>query len=124
MIETFEEETGITRELDGFKVGKTYRLKSGSYKDEDVVLTWINPRKNVKIGKIIHNQIICTVLSKHIHLNTVLANLKDIGILKPDYSTLENKDLFVYVKSGMKEAVKEFVKRFGKLPKTYKNFQS
>lgn len=106
-------------EFNNFKVGKTYRIRTGIYKSKNVILRYVNPKKQIIIRGKMHNQVSCELLEDKTIFNTVLENLCEIPNLNEIVmvKNLSPNELLKLAKKKDKEAIKEYIRRYKKLPK-------
>lgn len=117
-------------EADGFRIGQAYMMKSGWYKGYMLRLDWIAKQKHLYIfgtgarerqmsGAITHH-------GKQIQINTYPSELwlqvpVIVGMsIEQRLSKSNNVTIIKLASTGNKAAIKEFIRRFKKVPKLMK----
>ena len=101
-------------------VGSIYTVGDGYHKGSKILIEWICPQKQVQIGNnIMCRQVHGRLLNSSKKINTVLEFLQEYIDLKKQIKikNMSDLDLIRQCKRNNKEAIKEFVRRFKKLPK-------
>jgi len=97
------------------KVNNIYTIGVGYYMGEKMLLTWINPYKNICVNGKRYTSVYGKLLNSNKKIQTILEFLRDRNFI--DYKRLSKIQLILKIKSGDIKAKKEFIVRFKKIPK-------
>lgn len=116
-------EPKIIKSVGIIETGGIYTVGEGTYQGNKIFVSWICPKKQIHIGNnIMCRQVYGRILNSGKKINTVLEFLQEYLDLKKQIriKNMSDIDIIRQCKRNNKDAIKEFVRRFKKMPKINK----
>lgn len=110
----------IIKKVGPIQVGQTYLMTEGNFAGQTILVEWINPDKQIHIGNnIMCRQIYGKVIGTRKKINYILEFLVEYQELKRKlkWKNMSDFDLIMLTKRRNKDAIREFIRRFKKMPK-------
>lgn len=110
----------VIKSIGIINVGDIYTITEGEFVGKSILIEWISPNKQIHIGNNqMRRQVYGKLLNSNKRINTILEFLKEYIDLKNSIriKNMSDFDLIKLCKKDNKNAIKEFVRRFKKLPK-------
>lgn len=115
-----ESSVKVIKSVGIINVGDIYTVTEGEYSGKKILIEWISPNKQIHIGNNqMRRQVYGRLLNSSKKINTILEFLQEYIDLKQSIKIkkMSDFDLIKLCKKRNKDAIKEFIRRFKKMPK-------